>query len=220
MRDNRILNVVKTLAEEGLKASGITGIKVIQHAQPIATSDHACVLISKISIHRYGWQGVQYDKNTPTYKTIKESWDYMDECDYQISAFVPRKETDSVEQLTSYDIVAALATYLNSYQGIMKSKELGLQPLRVMEIQTPIQQDDSASPQFNPNFDFRFLIHQTPSVDVPTIEKIVITSGKYVPDQSPQLDKIEQTLEAEKARVKEIAQEVVVDYHHRGIHGV
>jgi len=220
IRENAIFTTLISLVEGGLRAMGITDIKVMQHAQPIATSDHGCVLIAKISMHRVGWQGVQYDKDTGSPKTLKESWDYLEECDYQISAFIPRKETDTESRLTSYDTVSALATYFNSYQGIMAMKKSGLQPLRVSDIQVPVQQDDSASPQFNPNFDLRFIIHQSPSVDVPAIEQIVIKSGGYVPDESPKLDEIEEELKKEKERLEKIAKEIVIDFHHEGIHHV
>lgn len=220
MRENAIFTALTTLVEGGLKAMGITDINVMQHAQPIATSDHACVLVSKISMHRYGWQGVQYDKDTGSPKTLKESWDYLEECDFQISAFIPRKETDTEGRLTSYDTISALVTYFNSYQGIMAMKKAGLQPLRISDMQVPVQQDDSASPQFNPNFDIHFIIHQNPSVDVPAIEQIVIKSGGHVPDESPELDEIEKKLEDEKERLEKNAKGIVIDFHHEGIHHV
>lgn len=221
IRENAIFTALVALVEGGLRAMGITGIKVMQHAQPIATSDHACVLLSKISVHRVGWQGVRYDKDTGSPKTLKEIWDYLEECDYQISAFIPRKETDPEGRLTSYDTVSALATYFSSYQGIMAMKKAGFQPLRVADIQVPVQQDDSASPQFNPNFDLRFIIHQSPSVEVPAIERIEDGSGGgHVPDESPDLDKIEEELKKEKERLEKNAKEIVIDFHHEGIHHV
>lgn len=240
MRDNAISESLSKLVDGGLHAMGITGISVLQHAQPIATSDHACVLISKISVHRYGWQGVRYDKNTGSPKTVRESWDYYDECDYQISSFIPRKDLDGVDKLTSYDLISALVTYFNSYQGIMAMKKAGFQPLRVTEIQVPVQQDDSASPQFNPNFELRFLIHQSPSVEVPAIEVITIPSTSVdnndggdggetptspkkpmgihqVPDKSPALDEMTEKLKKELESRKENAKRIVVDFHHEGI---
>ena len=233
MRDNAISKALSTLVDGGLYAMGITGISVIQHAQPIATSDHACVLISKISVHRYGWQGVNYDRDTGSPKTLKEGWDYFDECDYQISSFIPRNESDGIDKLTSYDLISALVTYFSSYRGIMAMKKVGFQPLRVTEIQVPVQQDDSSSPQFNPNFELRFLIHQTPSVEVPAIEVITIpstsdendgeTSPKkplgihHIPDESPALDEIAAKLEKELEARKKSAKEIIVDFHHEGI---
>lgn len=225
MRDNAISKALCTLVEGGLHAMGITGISVLQHAQPIATSDHACVLISKISVHRYGWQGINYDKSTGSPKTLKEGWDYYDECDYQISSFIPRNDSDGVDKLTSYDLISALVTYFNSYQGIMAMKKVGFQPLRVTEIQVPVQQDDSASPQFNPNFDLRFLIHQNPSVEVPAIEEITTSSDRttkplgifHIPDKSPALDKIAEELEKDLEARRENAKSIVIDFHHEGI---
>lgn len=220
IRENEIMTRLCDIVSDGLDAMGITDIKVMQHAQPIATSDHACVLISKISMHRVGWQGVQYDKATGSPKTLRENWDYQEECAYQVSAFIPRQENDKKDRLTSYDTVSALVTYLSSYQGIMAMKRAGFQPLRIADIQTPVQQDDSASPQFNPSFDLRFIVHQSPSAEVPAIEQIVIESGGFVPDEHETFPKIEEELQKERERLEKNAKEIVIDFHHEGIHHV
>jgi len=170
IRENGIFKRLKDVVEKALSQFGIKGILVVQANQPNISSIHGVVLISKINVHRYGWQGIGYDKNTGSDSTIKENWYYFDEATYQISAFMPRSNDDTEETVTSYDIVSAIATYLNSYQGIMDMKKSGLQVLRVQDINAPIQQADSDIKQFNPNFEVRFLVFQNPSVTIPTIE--------------------------------------------------
>lgn len=212
MRENKMYETLRGLIKKGLEQFAIRDCGVIQHAQPILTSDHATVIISKISIHRYGWQGSSYEKDNGKSLVIDEVMNYIDECVFQISAFVPRNATDDSETLTSYDILSALATYFNSYGGIKDMKEAGLQTLRVTDIRTPVQQDDSSSPQYNPNFDLKFLVHQTPTVEVPCIGVVEIGGGPLEDRgaESEAMKKAEEKVAAEEERKRKNAEEIII----------
>lgn len=222
MRENQMYVILKSLVENGMEQFGIKDCSVMQHAQPILTSDHAAVIISKISIRRYGWQGSSYEKDNGKSLIIDEVMDYMDECTFQISAFVPRNAEDTEETLTSYDILSALATYFNSYGGIMEMKKNGLQPLRVMDIRTPVQQDDSSSPQYNPNFDLKFLVHQTPTAEIPCIG-VVQVGGGHLEDEnsgSEAMEKAKKTVEEIEERKRKAVADVIFIRKPFGLKGV
>lgn len=222
MRENQMYVKIKALVEKALSQFAITDCEVMQHAQPLLTSDHAAVIISKIMIHRYGWQGSSYEKDNGKSLIIDEIMDYMDECTFQISAFVPRNATDTQETLTSYDILSALTTYFNSYGGIMDMKKEGLQPLRVTDIRTPVQQDDSSSPQYNPNFDLKFMVHQTPTAEVPCIGVVSIGGGPIEDEGSASdaMKKAQEIAEEEERRKREAASDVIIERRPFGIKGV
>ena len=222
MRENQMYAKIKTLAEKALSQFAITDCTVMQHAQPLPTSDHAAVIISKIQIHRYGWQGSTYEKDNGKSLIIDEIMDYIDECTFQLSAFVPRNATDTQETLTSYDILSALTTYFNSYGGICDMKKEGLQPLRVTDIRTPVQQDDSSSPQYNPNFDLKFMVHQTPTADVPCIGVFSIGGGPLEDEDgtSAAMKRAREIAEEEEKRKKAAASEVIIERRPFGLRGV
>jgi len=222
MRENQMYVKLKAFIEKALEQFAITDCTVMQHAQPLLTSDHAAVIISKISIHRYGWQGSTYEKDNGKSLIIDEVMDYMDECTFQISAFVPRTAEDDEETLTSYDILSALTTYFNSYGGICDLKKEGLQPLRVTDIRTPVQQDDSSSPQYNPNFDLKFLVHQTPKADVPCIGVIELGGGPLedIGADSEAMKKAEKKVAEEEERKRKNAADIIIVRKPFGIIGV
>lgn len=169
IRENEIYKRLRTVLTTAMEKFGISGIAVVQAQQPLPTNCHGCLIISRITVRRHGWQGTRCNVDNGKEFTVTNSFDYIDEANYQVSGYVPRKATDPLESPTAYDIVSAVVTYLETPMGDALMRQNGLQPLRIGEIRVPVITDDSNSHQFNPNFDLRFYIHQTVDMDIPIL---------------------------------------------------
>lgn len=180
MTDNEVRKAMKACLENAASRMGIVGYEVLQQNQPVPTSSHAVILFTVLSSRRNGWQGASWDNDTGSPLTMNENWDYLDEVRFQISAYHPRKAVDGAAKMTSVDVINAIAAFFSSPSGNALLRESGFMPLKINDVRIPVVQDDSETPQFNPNFDLTVNIHQTARVTIPTVTDIGMRGPEFM----------------------------------------
>lgn len=172
LRENQIAERLVYIVTDGLAVMGLSGVSVLSGHQPTPKGDRdPYILVTRVGSNRKGWQGTHLSPSsrTPGDMAVKEEWSYIEDVTYQISGVKRRNVIDDGSP-TAADIVGAVLTYLMSDTGIAACIRRGLHQYRVGELRLPVSPDESEIPQFNPNFDITFCVHQTVDLAVPSMD--------------------------------------------------
>ena len=172
LRENQLSERLIYVVTEGLSIMGLPDISVLSGHQPSPKGTREpYVLITRVGSNRKGWQGTHLSPShrTPDDRMVKEEWSYIEDVTYQISGVKRRNVIDDGTP-TAADIVGAVLTYLQSDTGISACIKRGMHQYRISELRLPVSADESEIPQYNPNFDVTFCVHQTVDLAVQSMD--------------------------------------------------
>lgn len=157
--ENQIYADIIGFINSALASLDIAGWQVLQLRQPVKLTEiKPTIYITITTKKRIGWQKRSYPVVDDDLK-IKEQFKL--ELDCQISALKTRKITDTVQTITSSDVLEQLKAYFLNPNNLKTLKDLGYLIFQPSEIQSPEFINDSDNFEFMPFFNVSFILNQT-----------------------------------------------------------
>ncbi len=170
--ENQIYADIVGFVNKSLSALNISGWQVLQLKQPVKLTDITpTIYVTSTLKRRRGWQYRDYKIIDAE---LKNTQNFIQEIDVQISALKRREIDDTVDTLNSSDILEYLKTYmLNSY-SLQDLRALGYRIYQPSEIQSPDFVDDSDNFEFMPFFTVTFILNQSLSSPQTSIDEYTL----------------------------------------------
>lgn len=158
--ENQIWSFLVTQFNQVLSDNGYTGWTVLRNYQPsIQGLRDKSVYLYKISKRRIGTQGTITEKDTLGDWQVVDHW--YEEILFQVSAFAKRDPaTETVETITSEDVLDTLMAYVNSALKVPAWKSAGYEVIKATSVRCLDYETDSGLQEKLPQFDFLLCVEQ------------------------------------------------------------
>lgn len=172
MTDNQIYAILFPLIKGGLTSRGVTGVEVLQNAQPTqqGTPSGPAVFLSMLRPVPRGHvrRDSVYDRDTGV---MSETELQTYEQTYQVNALSAQDPTD-VNKLTASDLVKVVRQIVQSSAFIASIRASGLGILRVNELRNPAFVNDKDRFEYSPSFDFTLTYDELYTTGAPVVETV------------------------------------------------
>lgn len=154
MIDADVQTAIKAVLDARLPVAGITA-SVEKAYQPTTqgASLQPVVAFTKITSHRFGFQGPKYVLDPGPPVTFNKREIYYSRATYQLSGLMNQDDSDPAS-LNAFDVLDICASILQSQEGraIFAAADIGVD--RVMDVRTPHSLGDSDRFQMDASLDF------------------------------------------------------------------
>ena len=158
--ENQIWSFLVDKFNKVLKANGYTDWVVLRNYQPsIQGLKDKAIYLYKVSKRRIGTQGNTTEMdNQGVWQTV-DHW--YEEILFQVGAFAKRDpETETVNTITSEDVLDTLLAYINSARKVSEWKTDGYEVIKATNIRSMDYETDSGLQEKLPQFDFLLVLEQ------------------------------------------------------------
>lgn len=159
--ENQIWAFLVNKFNQVLQDNGYTDWVVLRNYQPsIQGLRDKAVYLYKISKRRIGTQGLITEKDDLGNWQTVDHW--YEEIMFQVGAFASRDpETETVESITSEDVLDTLMAYVNSSTKVAEWKTAGYEVIKATNIRSMDYETDSGLQEKLPQFDFLLCVEQS-----------------------------------------------------------
>lgn len=161
-----------------LREYGYNDWVVLRNYQPsVQGLQDKAVYLYKVSKRRIGTQGFNDElDNGGDWQTV-DHW--YEETLYQVSAFKQRNpQTETVDTITSEDVLSVLWAHVNSALKVMRWKEKGYEAIKSTNMRLMDYETDSGIQEKMPQFDFLLLSEQSNLKKIGKIDNIEATTKR------------------------------------------
>lgn len=158
--ENEIWKFLVEQFTQVLSDSGYTGWTVLRNYQPsIQGLTDKGIYLYKISKRRIGTQGTLLETDNNGVLNAIDHW--FEEILFQVGAFSKRDPaTETVETITSEDVLETLQAFVNSSSKVLPWKESGYEVIKSTTIRSMDFETDSGIQEKLPQFDFLLCVEQ------------------------------------------------------------
>ena len=161
-----------------LRDNGYTDWVVLRNYQPsIQGLRDKAIYLYKISKRRIGTQGLTTEKdNSGDWQNV-DHW--YEEILFQVGAFAKRDpETETVNTITSEDVLDTLLAYVNSSVKVTEWKTAGYEVIKATTIRSMDYETDSGLQEKLPQFDFLLCVEQSKLKKIAIFDSINIETKR------------------------------------------
>lgn len=176
--ENQIWSFLITKFNAVLEAEGYNDWVVLRNYQPsIQGLKDKAVYLYKISKRRIGTQGyITEQDDSGDWQTV-DHW--YEEILFQVGAFSKRNpETETVNTITSEDVIEILMAYINSASKVQEWKTAGYEVIKATTIRCMDYETDSGIQEKLPQFDFLLCVEQNKLKKIAKIDNIEIETKR------------------------------------------
>ena len=159
--ENQIWAFLVSKFNSVLSDNGYTGWSVLRNYQPsIQGLRDKSIYLYKVSKRRIGTQGLITEKdNNGDWQTV-DHW--YEEILFQVGAFSKRDvDTETVDTITSEDVLGTLMAYVNSASKVQEWKTAGYEVIKSTAMRLMDYETDSGLQEKLPQFDFMLCVEQS-----------------------------------------------------------
>lgn len=176
--ENQIWAFLVDKFNKELQANGYADWVVLRNYQPsIQGLKDKAVYLYKVSKRRIGTQGLITEKdNSGDWQTV-DHW--YEEILFQVGGFAKRNpETETVESITSEDVIETLMAYVNSASKVLEWKTAGYEVIKATNIRCMDYETDSGLQEKLPQFDFLLCVEQSKLKKIAKFDNIEIETKR------------------------------------------
>lgn len=159
--ENQIWAFLIGKINQELANNGYDDWVVLRNYQPsIQGLKDKAIYLEKIAKRRIGTQGLitEQDDN----KNWQEVDHWYEEILFSVSAFAKRNaETETINTITSEDVIETLVAYINSASKVQEWKTAGYEVIKATEIRLLDYETDSGIQEKLPRFEFLLVLEQS-----------------------------------------------------------
>lgn len=175
-KENQLNADIKSVIDNVLYASGLTGWQAVQSFQPEQYSNmERIVKFFTVDVVRDGWQGSEYQTEDGNILRI-EKW--RERRRVQIDCLMKRSIADTVNTITAVDVARLLTVYFNSTAGTTALFNYSFGRLVIDNIRIPASLDETEKFRLFPGFDIVLIYDQTYETTIPAVDYIAESSAQ------------------------------------------
>lgn len=151
---------------------------VLRNYQPsIQGLKDKAVYLNMISKRRIGTQGLIDEKDSDGNWQTVDHW--YEEILFQVSGFAKRNpEFETVESVTSGDVIESLQSYINSALKVEDWKTAGYEVIKSTQVRVMDYETDSGLQEKMPQFDFLLVVEQSNLKKIAKIDTIELITKR------------------------------------------
>lgn len=176
--ENQIWAFLVEKFNEVLRDNGYSDWVVLRNYQPsIQGLKDKAIYLYKISKRRIGTQGYIEEQDENKDWQVADHW--YEEILFSVSAFSKRNpETETVNTITSEDVLDTLLAYVNSALKVPEWKTAGYEVIRATNIRVLDYETDSGTQERLPQFDFLLCLEQSKLKKIAKVDNIEIETKR------------------------------------------